>query len=355
MPLSKTYEPSQYESDIYALWEETKAFLPTHRGNKNTYSIVIPPPNANGNLHIGHAMTLALEDISIRYQRMLGKSVLFLPGADHAGFETQSVYEKQLAKAGKSRFDYSREELYSQIWDFTSETKTRYEQQFRRIGASLDWTRFTYTLDQKIIDRSYQTFKKMWDEKLIYRGERLVNYCTFHGTGFADIEVEHKEVEGHIWSLKYPLTDGSGEVVVATTRPETMLGDTAVAVHPNDSRYANLVGKTVKLPLSNREVPVLADDFVDKDFGTGAVKITPAHDINDFAVAERHNLPMITVIGHDGRINHHAPKPYQGLTVKEARDRIVKDLEAKGSLQEVTKHTNNVGHCYKCGTVIEPL
>lgn len=355
MSLPKAYDPSQHEADIYALWESKKAFLPSHRGNNDSFSIVIPPPNANGNLHIGHAMTLAVEDIAIRYQRMLGKSVLFLPGADHAGFETQSVYEKQLAKAGKSRFDFSREELYSQIWDFTSETKTRYEQQFRRIGASLDWSRFTYTLDKNIIDRSYETFKKMWDEGLIYRGERLVNYCTYHGTGFADIEVEHREIDGHIWSLRYPLTDGSGEVVVATTRPETMLGDVAVAVHPDDARYKKILGKTVKLPLSGREVPILADDFVEKDFGTGAVKITPAHDVNDFEVAERHDLPMITVIGHDGKINHHGPKQYQGLTVKEARTKIVADLDAEGSLVEVKKHVNNVGHCYKCGTVIEPL
>lgn len=355
MKLSKNYEPGQYEQDIYALWEKSGAFKPKSRGNDETYSIVIPPPNANGDLHMGHGLTLAIEDIAMRYHRMQGKAVLFVPGADHAGFETQSVYEKRLAKEGKSRFDFTREELYAQIWDFVGQNRTNYESQFRKIGASLDWEHYTYTLDQKIVDRAYKTFKSLWDDKLIYRGERLVNFCTFHGTGFADIEVEYKEKQGHIWSLRYPLTDSSGEVVVATTRPETMLGDVAVAVHPDDERYAHLVGRTVKLPLSNREVPIIADDFVDRNFGTGAVKITPAHDVNDYEVAQRHSLPMITVIAGDGTINHNAPEAYQGMKVLDARERVVADLEDLGALVEVKDHINNVGHCYKCGTVIEPL
>lgn len=355
MKLSKNYEPNQYEQDIYALWEKSGAFKPQKRGNDETYSIVIPPPNANGDLHMGHGLTLAIEDIAMRYHRMQGKAVLFVPGADHAGFETQSVYEKRLAKEGKSRFDFTREELYSQIWDFVAQNRSNYESQFRKIGASLDWEHYTYTLDQKIVDRAYKTFKSLWDDKLIYRGERLVNFCTFHGTGFADIEVEYKEKQGHIWSLRYPLTDSSGEVVVATTRPETMLGDVAVAVHPDDERYAHLIGRTVKLPLSNREVPILADDFVDRNFGTGAVKITPAHDVNDYEVAQRHRLPMITVIAGDGTMNHNAPEAYQGMKVSEARERVVADLTDLGALAEVKEHINNVGHCYKCGTVIEPL
>lgn len=355
MKLPKNYEPNIYEPDIYALWEKSGAFKPKHRGNDDYYSVVIPPPNANGDLHMGHGLTLAIEDIAIRYHRMQGKSVLFLPGADHAGFETQSVYERRLAKEGKSRFDFTREELYDQVWNFVAENRTNYESQFRKLGASLDWEHYTYTLDKKIVDRAYKTFKKLWDDGLIYRGERLVNYCTFHGTGFADIEVEHKEKQGHIWSLRYPLTDDSGEVIVATTRPETMLGDVAVAVHPEDKRYAHLVGKTVRLPLTHRDIPIIADDFVDRNFGTGAVKITPAHDHNDYEAAGRHDLPYITVIGYDGKLNHNVPEKYRGLEVTEAREVVVRDLQDLGNLIEVKEHINNVGHCYKCGTVIEPL
>lgn len=355
MKLSKTYEPNQYEKDIYALWERSGAFSPKNRGSNKNFSMVFPLPNANGNLHLGHTLTNAIYDIAIRYHRMKGEATLYLPGADHAGFETQVVYEKQLAAKGQSRFDLTRDELYSQVWDFVEAHKHNFENQFRRLGASCDWQHYTYTLDQKIIDRAYATFKKMWDEGLIYRGERLVNYCTFHGTSFADIEVEHKEVKGSIWHLRYPLTDGSGEVVVATTRPETMLGDVAVAVHPDDKRYHKLAGKTVKLPLTNREIPILADDFVDKDFGTGAVKITPAHDVNDFEVAKNHDLPLLTVIDHTGKINQHAPVQYQGLEVKEARKKVLEELEKQGSVASKESHTHNVGHCYKCGTVIEPL
>lgn len=355
MKLPKNYEPNKYEADIYALWERERAFAPKHRWNNESFSMVIPPPNANGDLHMGHGLTLAIEDIAVRYNRMKGKSVLFVPGADHAGFETQSVYEKHLAKKGKSRFDYSREELYSQIWEFVEQNKSNYQSQLRKMGASLSWDHFTYTLDQKVVDQAYKTFKKLWDDKLIYRGERLVNYCTFHGTGFADVEVEYKEQNGFIWSLSYPLSDSSGDVVVATTRPETMLGDVAVAVHPEDIRYQHLMGKTVKLPLTHREIPIISDEFVDRSFGTGAVKITPAHDVNDYEVGKRHDLPMITVIGNDGLMNHNAPEIYRNLTVKEAREKIVDDLTQLGVLTDTKEHINNVGHCYKCGTVIEPL
>lgn len=355
MNLPKLYEPHEYEDDIYALWEKTDAFVPKNRGNNDNFCMVMPPPNANANIHIGTAITIDLEDIAVRYNRMLGKATLFVPGADHAGFETQAVYEKYLAKEGKSRFDFTREELYDHIWDFVAENKKNYETQFRKLGASADWSRYVYTLDDKIVDRAYATFKKMWNEGLIYRGERLVNFCTFHGTGFADIEVTYKEVEGHIWYVRYPLTDGSGEIIVATTRPETMLGDTAVSVHPEDERYKKFVGKTIKLPLTNREIPIIADSFVDKDFGTGAVKITPAHDQNDFDAGQRHDLPMITVIDHEGKLTHTVPVPYRGLSVSEARKVIVKDLDDQGFLEKVEKHTHNVGHCYKCDTVIEPL
>lgn len=354
MKLSPVYEPKNYETDIYRLWEESGAFAPKNRGGK-TYSIVVPPPNANGNLHIGHALTFALQDIAIRYHRMKGDATLFVPGADHAGFETQVVYERELAKQGKSRFDLSRDELYDQIWKFVSLNRENYEGQFRRLGASVDWDHFTFTLDDKVVDRAYKTFQKMWQEGLIYRGTRLVNFCTFHGTAFADIEVEYKDEAGHLWEISYPLTDGSGEVVVATTRPETLLGDTAVAVHPKDKRYAKLIGKTVKLPLTQREIPIIADEMVDREFGTGAVKITPAHDPNDFEVGERHDLPKITVIGHDGLMTPDAGEAYRGQTVADARTKVVSDLKAAGRLRKVTDHRHSVGHCYKCGTVIQPL
>ncbi len=354
MNLPKVYEPSKYEASIYALWEKSQAFQPRKAGK--SFSVVVPPPNANANLHIGFALTMTLQDIAVRYHRLKGESVLFVPGADHAGFETQAVYEKHLAKEGKSRFDFTREELYAKIWDFVALNRKNFEDQFRSLGGSVDWSRFTFTLDEKIVKRAYATFKKMWEEGLIYRGERLVNYCTFHGTAFADIEVEHKEDQGKLWQLRYPLTDGSGEVIVATTRPETMLGDTAVAVHADDPRYSDFHGKTVSLPLVGREIPIVTDtEFVDPAFGTGAVKITPAHDPNDFALGQLHALPMITVIDYEGKMNAEVPAEYRGLTVEEARVQIVKDLEEQGYLVKVEDYTHSVGHCYKCDTVIQPL
>ena len=352
MKLPKAYQPQQYESDIYALWEKSGAFRPSDA--KTSYSIVIPPPNANGNLHIGHVLTGALEDIAARFHRAKGESVLFLPGSDHAGFETQSVYEKQLAKAGKSRFDFSRDELYNQIWDFVALNRDNVQSQMRSMGLSCDWQHFTFTLDSKIVKRAFETFKSLWDDGLIYRGERLVNFCTYHGTAFADIEVIHKEEPGHLWYIRYPLVGSSDSLIVATTRPETMLGDTAVAVNPDDKRYQKYIGKTVKLPLTNREIPVLSDSFVDMNFGTGAVKITPAHDINDFEVGKRHDLPFISVIDYEGKMTNVHSK-YLGLSVEEARKLVVDDLKEQGSLVKVEKHKHSVGHCYKCDTVIQPL
>lgn len=353
MKLPKVYEPQLYEADIYALWEKSGAFKPSGQGEP--YAIVMPPPNANANLHIGYELTAALEDIAIRYHRLRGRNALLLPGADHAGFETQVVYEKHLAKKGKSRFDFGREELYDQIWDFVAKNRGNFETQLRAMGVGCDWSRFTFTLDDKIVTRAYGTFRKMWDEGRIYRGERLVNFCTFHGTAFADIEVEHKEEKGHLWHLRYPLVDGSGEVIVATTRPETLFGDVAVAVNPGDKRYARLIGKTVRLPLTSREIPIIADDFVQTEFGTGAVKITPAHDQNDYDAGLRHDLPRITVIDHEGRLTHEAPEPYRGLTVDEARKAVSADLKEQGVLVKQEKYVHNVGHCYKCGTVLQPL
>ncbi len=352
MKLAKTYQPGDYEDDIYALWEKSGAFRP--QGTGKSYSMVIPPPNANGDLHLGHGLTLAIEDILIRYHRQKGERVLFVPGADHAGFETQVVYEKELAKEGKSRFDFSREELYQQIWDFVHLNRANFEMQIRKLGTSVDWGHHVFTLDDKVVRQAYATFRRMWDEKLIYRGERLVNFCTHHGTAFADIEVAYKEEKGHLWHINYPLVDGSRSIVVATTRPETMLGDTAVAVHPQDKRYNKLVGKTVKLPLTDREIPIIADEFVDPKFGSGAVKVTPAHDPNDFEIGQRHSLPSISVIDHKGMLIN-VPEEYHGLDINEGRKKVVDDLKQQGLVAETENHVHSVGHCYKCGTVIQPL
>ncbi len=349
MKLGKTYIPQDYESDIYTLWEKSQAFAPSEKGGK--FTIVLPPPNANAPLHIGHSLDFSLKDIIARYQRAKGKSVLMLPGADHAGFETQVVYEKKLAKEGKSRFDFSREELYNQIWDHVQENKGGFEQQLRDFGVSCDWSKYTFTLDPKVVNTAYSTFKKLWDDKLIYRGERLVNYCTQHRTGFADIEVAYEDQTTPLYYMKY------GPFTLATTRPETKFGDTAVAVHPDDERYKQYVNKVIKVEGLNGpfELRVVADEYVDPEFGTGAVKITPAHDFNDWDVAQRHNLKAVRVINHDGTLNHKAGK-FEGLSVQEARKAVVKALKDKKLLEKIDeKYQNRVGKCYKCGTVIEPM
>lgn len=349
MKLPKVYEPALFEADMYALWEKSQAFLPRKTGK--SYSVVVPPPNANASLHIGFALTMTLQDIAIRYHRLKGERVLFVPGADHAGFETQAVYEKHLVKAGKSRFDFSREELYQQIWDFVAQNRKGFEAQFRALGGSVDWSHFTFTLDEKVVKRAYATFKKMWDEGLIYRGERLVNYCTFHRTGFADIEVAYKEAKTPLYYMKY------GPFTLATTRPETKFGDTAVAVHPDDKRYKEYVGTVIEVEGVNGpfSVQVIADEMVDPHFGTGVVKITPAHSFDDWEVAQRHNLPAKRVINHDGTLNHETGR-FAGMTVMEARKAVVEALEEKGLLVKVDEdYANRMGVCYKCGTVIEPM
>ena len=353
MKLSKTYEPAKFEPSIYALWETSGAFMPT--GKDDPYSIVMPPPNANGNLHVGHAYMIPIEDILTRYYRMQGRNTIWIPGADHAGFETWVVFERELNKQGKSRFDYSREELYQMTWDFVEQNRGKMELQIRALGASCDWSSMVFTLDKKVIDTVYQTFHKLWDDGLIYRGNRIVNYCPKHQTSFADIEIEYQSEQSHLWHIAYPLTDGEGEIEVATTRPETMLGDVAIAVHPNDPKYKGLVGKTVTVPLVGREIPIIADDGVELGFGTGAVKITPAHDPLDFEIGQRHNLPQIQIIGLDGRITDAAPAKYQGLTADEARTEVVEDLQRIGAMRQIEDFTHQVPHCYKCGTVIQPL
>ena len=352
MQLAKQYIPNDYEPDIYALWETSDSFAPTGEGKP--YSIVMPPPNANGNLHIGHALDMNLKDILIRYHRLKGDDAVFIPGADHAGFETWVVYEKELAKQGKSRFDFSREQLYSQVWNFVQEKRGNMELQLRALGTSASWKHLTFTLDDKVIQTVYDTFKQMWEDDLIYRGERIVNYCTVHQTSFADIEVEHKTEKGTLWKIAYPTLDKIGEIVVATTRPETMLGDVAVAVHPDDERYKKLIGTRILLPIIDREIPIIADEYVDMSYGTGAVKITPAHDPNDFEMAERHGLPIKSIISHDGKLIN-VPPQFLGLDPQEARRRILAALEAMELRRGESDIEHTVGHCYKCGTVIEPM
>ena len=352
MNLAKAYTPNDYEPTIYALWEQANAFAP--KGEGEPYAIVMPPPNANGNLHIGHALGTAIEDILVRYHRMRGYDAVYIPGADHAGFETWVVYERELEALGKSRFEYSRDQLYSQVWDFVDRHRGNMELQLRALGAGASWNDLVFTLDAKVIDTVYSTFKKMWDDGLVYRGEKIVSYCTKHHTSFADIEVQHKDEKSKLWKIAYPTLDKVGEIIVATTRPETMLGDVAVAVNPNDERYAHLVGTKVLLPIVNKEIPVIADNYVDMAFGTGAVKITPAHDPNDFEMAERHNLEALQVIGFDGKMVN-VPSHFAGLTTDEARKRVLAALEAEELRRGEEDIVHAVAHCYKCGTVIEPL
>lgn len=352
MQLAKQYIPNDYEPNIYALWETSGALEPTGVGKP--YSIIMPPPNANGNLHIGHALDMNLKDILIRYHRMKGDDAVFIPGADHAGFETWVVYERELTKQGKSRFDFSRDQLYSQVWNFVQEKRGNMELQLRALGVSASWKHLTFTLDDKVINTVYDTFKKMWDDNLVYRGERIVNYCTEHQTSFADIEVEHKNEKGKLWKIAYPTLDKIGEIIIATTRPETMLGDVAVAVHPDDERYKKLIGTRILLPIVDKEIPIIADEYVDMSYGTGAVKITPAHDPNDFEIAKRHDLPLESIISPEGKMIN-VPAQFLGLTPVEARARVLEALEALELRRGETEIEHAVGHCYRCGSVIEPM
>ena len=364
MKFASSYEPNQYETDIYAAWETAGVFKPTvptipvdddsdgvddrFEEHGKYYSIVMPPPNANGNLHIGHGLTVALEDSLIRYHRLRQDSTWYIPGADHAGFETWVVYEKVLEKDGHSRFEYSRDELYARVWDFVQTQRGNMELQLRALGASCSWDDLTFTLDENVVDRVYTTFEKMWNDGMIYRGEKLVNFCPKHQTAFADIEVEHKDEKGTLWDIAYD------DIVVSTTRPETLFGDAAVAVNPEDARYKDLIGRTVHLPLTDREIPVIADEHADPEYGTGAVKITPAHDFDDFEVGNRHNLERLQVISEDGHMIN-VPEKYEGLTTEECRKQVLKDLKELGILKGEKKIIHSMAHCYKCGTVLEPM
>jgi len=352
MNIAKTYDPNQYEPQIYAMWETARAFAPTGQGTP--YSLIMPPPNANGNLHVGHALDMNLKDVLARYHRMKGRDVAFIPGADHAGFETWVVYEKELQKQNKSRFDFSREQLYSQVWNFVDEKRGTMELQLRALGTSASWEDMVFTLDEKVINRVYDTFEKLWKDGLVYRGERIVNYCTTHHTSFSDIEVEHRNEKSKLWKIAYPTLDKIGEIIVATTRPETILGDTAIAVNPNDDRYKHLIGTRVLLPIVDKEIPIVGDEYVDPAFGTGAVKITPAHDPNDFEVGKRHNLPSLQVIDFDGKMIN-VPPQFMGLDVETARKRVLASLRAAEVDRGDENYEHSVGHCYKCNSVIQPL
>jgi len=348
--MDKIYNHKKIEEKIYKMWEKNRYFTPERDKNKKPFSIILPPPNANAPLHFGHAMYV-IEDILIRFHRMKGIPTLWLPGADHAGFETQFVFEKKLEKEGKSRFDFDRETLYEMILNYVLENKKGMQNQLRRLGFSLDWSRNKFTLDEDIVKIVYATFKKMYDDGLVYRGERLVNYCTHCGTSFSDLEVNHREQKDPLYYLKY------GPLVLATVRPETKFGDTAIAVNPQDKRYQEYIGQEIEVQtlLGKRKIKVIADDLIDPNFGTGTAKVTPAHDMKDFEIGKRHNLKIIRVIDFDGKLNKAAGK-YKGLSVKKAREEVVQDLKKKGLIEKIDRdYIHIIEVCYKCGTTIEPM
>jgi len=353
--LEKTFDPKTVEPRLYAAWEASGAFAPTDDPNAEPFSIVIPPPNVTGSLHIGHALNNTLQDVLIRFERMRGKAALWLPGTDHAGIATQMVVERQLAQQGnQSRRDMGRDEFVAKVWEWKAESGGTIVNQLRRLGASCDWSRERFTLDEGLSAAVRKVFVKLYKEKLIYRDKRLVNWDPHFQTAISDLEVEQREVDGHYWHFAYPLEDGSGEIVVATTRPETMLGDTAVAVHPDDERYTQLIGKAVRLPIVNRPIPIIADEYPDPEKGSGAVKITPAHDFNDFAVGKRHNLPMINIFDDFARLNDNVPPEYRGLDRFKAREKVVAEFEALGLLRGIEKTRHVVPHGDRSGVVVEP-
>jgi len=359
--LSKTYDPKQVEEKWYAVWEKNRYFhaksneeVKRQKKAGNNFSIVMPPPNVTGSLHLGHALDNTLQDILTRYHRMQGCNTLWLPGTDHAGIATQAKVEEQLAKEGLSKYDLGREKFLERVWEWKAQFGSRITQQLRKLGTSCDWERERFTLDEGCSRAVSEVFVRLFEKGLVYRGNYIINWCPKCQTTISDIEVEHEPRYGKIWHIKYPVIGSEDAVVVATTRPETMLGDTAVAVHPEDERYRHLIGKMVNLPLMDRPIPVIADEYVDMEFGTGAVKVTPAHDPNDFEMGLRHDLEQVVVIDREARMNNQAGR-YEGLDRYEARARIVEDLEKSGLLVKVDEHENAVGQCYRCDTVIEPM
>ena len=354
--LAKTYSPSEFEDRIYARWCEGGYFKPKRDLSKGKFSIVIPPPNVTGQLHMGHALDETLQDILVRRKRMQGYSTLWVPGTDHAGIATQIKVEEALREQeGITRYDLGRERFLERVWDWKEKYGSRIISQLKRIGASCDWSRERFTMDEGCSKAVREVFVRLYEKGLIYRGHRIINWCPKCRTALSDAEVEYAEQPGNFWYIRYPLSDGSGDVIIATTRPETLLGDTAVAVNPADERYSGLVGKTLILPLVGREIPVIADEYVEQDFGTGCVKITPAHDPNDFEVGSRHGLPMIRIMTDDAKIGAEYSGKYAGMDRYEARREIVRDLEAGGYLVKVEPHSHNVGTCYRCKTTVEPL
>jgi valyl-tRNA synthetase len=350
--MDKTYSPSDIEQRWYAQWEMQGCFAP--RDGQGAFCIVIPPPNVTGTLHMGHAFQDTIMDALTRYHRMRGESTLWQPGTDHAGIATQMVVERQLNAEGKRRTDLSREEFVARVWEWKAQSGGTIARQMRRLGASVDWTRDRFTMDAGLSHAVNETFVRLFEEDLIYRGQRLVNWDPVLRTAISDLEVQSEEEDGSLWHLRYPLSDGSGALVVATTRPETMLGDAAVAVHPQDERYRHLVGRKVSLPLAGRDIPIIADDYVDPEFGTGCVKITPAHDFNDYAVGQRHSLPLINIFTADARMNEQAPPELRGLDRDAARQRVVALLEAAGLVERIEAHKLKVPRGDRSGAIIEP-
>ena len=350
--MEKTYQPSQIESNWYQTWEDKGYFKPSGEGD--SYCIMIPPPNVTGSLHMGHGFQEAIMDGLIRYHRMKGCNTLWQVGTDHAGIATQMVVERQLDAKGISRHDLGREEFINKVWEWKEESGGAITQQLRRLGTSPDWSRERFTMDDGFYNAVQEVFIRLYDEGLIYRGNRLVNWDPKLHTAISDLEVISEEEQGNLWHFRYPLADGSGHLIVATTRPETMLGDTAVAVHPDDERYRKLIGQSVMLPLADREIPIIADDYVDMEFGTGCLKITPAHDFNDYEVGERHNLEKINIFNDDAQINNNAPADYQGMDRFEARKQVVADLDKLNLLEKVEDHTLKVPRGDRSGVVIEP-
>lgn len=351
--MDKTYNPADIETRWYQQWESRGYFSPVEADE--AYCIMIPPPNVTGSLHMGHAFQDTIMDTLIRFNRMRGKSTLWQPGTDHAGIATQMVVERQLAGEGIKRHDLGRDKFIDKIWDWKAESGGNITRQLRRMGASVDWSRERFTMDDGLSEAVQKVFISLYEEDLIYRGERLVNWDPVLNTAISDLEVESEEEDGHMWHFKYPLSDGSGHMVVATTRPETMLGDTAVAVNPKDERYEHLVGKTIDLPLTDRKIPIIADRYVDAEFGTGCVKITPAHDFNDYMVGDRNDLEMITILNKDATINENAPEKYQGMDRFDARKAVVADLDAAGLLEKIEPHKLKVPRGDRSKSVIEPL
>jgi len=351
--LPKAYDPSSSESRWYEFWHSRGYFKPIDRG-QGPYVVVMPPPNVTGELHMGHALFSSVEDLMIRYHRMRGYAALWLPGADHAGIAGQWVVEKELAKENLTRHDLGREEFIARIWDWMESYQERIKGQLKSLGASCDWSRYVFTMDPGPARAVRVAFKHLYDKGLIYRGERLISWCPRCMTALSDLEVNHEEGQSFLWHLRYPLASGNGAIEVATTRPETMLGDTAVAVHPDDERYTALIGQELILPILGRRIPIVADAAVDREFGSGAVKVTPAHDPNDFEIGQRHDLPKITVMNLNGTMNAEAGE-FEGLTIADARKAVVERLERDGALVRVEPHTHSVGHCDRCGTVVEPL